>query len=659
MFYYNLQVASKKGLYTYKSKEKIQIGTTCLVNFYNKEQLGLIISEINENDIDFDKNKIKEIQNVFYDDILSENVIKLIEWMKKYYISDYNLIIPAIKKLSYKDYLKIEKYKNEVEKIKLDELKNNNTILNEEQQKVYEEIISSDNKFFLLYGVTGSGKTEVYIKIIEENLKNDKETILLVPEIALTTQIMKRLKKEFGNNVVIYNSKITPKQKTMAYLKVKQGKAKVIVGTRSALFLPTNKLATIIIDEEHENTYKQDDNINYNAKTVAFKKASLENAKVILSSATPSFESLHLVETGILKQLNITKRYNNASLPNYEIKEIKNFSEIINDEILDKIADKLKKNEQVIILYNRKSYSILLKCPNCEEIKMCPNCSSKLNYLKSKNILRCNHCNYIEEYSEICNNCNSKMIKQGIGTEKIEEKLMEKFGNEILRMDSDTMSTNNKLEEAYRIFLNKEKKILLGTQMIAKGFHFPDVTLVIVLNLDQILSIPDFRNGEKTFQLVMQASGRAGRGNKSGTVLIQTFDKDIEMIKFIEKNDYIGFFKRQEIYRKAFFLPPFSKLIKISIINKVEKIALQESNLINTLIKEYITKSKYNYSDSINIKEPEPAPIYRINKLFKFNILIYLNNKDYNNIKQILKYIKENIELKSTIHFDVEPLNLM
>lgn len=659
MNYYNLQVSSYKGLYTYCSVEDIEIGTCCIVNFRNKKELACILEKTN-----FNQNikNIKEIEEILYDDKIDSKIFELIKWIKEYYISEYHLILPSIINLNYKNYDKIKKYKEEIilenEKIKIKKNKEN-IILNDEQNKISNEIINSDFNNFLLYGITGSGKTEIYISVIDYYIKNKKSVILLVPEIALTEQIIKRFSDKYDENIIVFHSKLTTKKRLKAFQKAKTKDFCIVIGTRSSLFLPVKNLGLIIIDEEHESTYKQEDNITYNAKSVALKRAMLENSKTLFGSATPSFESLYLASTGKFKRLDLLARYNNSSLPEYEIKEITSVDDMIDDKILEKISQKLYKDEQVIVILNRKSYSVVVECENGHK-KKCPNCSINLNYLKSKNILRCTHCNYIEKYSENCLECGHKYIKKGIGTEKVEEILDKYFGEDILRMDSDTMTTDKKLKDAYEMFKNKEKKILIGTQMIAKGFHFKDVTLVIVVNSEQTLNISDFRNSEKTYQLILQASGRAGREEKKGKVVLQTFDKNSKFISQIVENDYLKFYEDQIYYRELFFLPPISKMIKITLLSKNDEKTRKESiKFYNDLNKIY-NNVKNEFSSDFNISPPEKSPIHKLNKKYRYNMYIYGNKNDYNKIKKILRYLKNKEEIyESDIYIDVEPLNLI
>lgn len=659
MNYYNLQVSGYKGLYTYCRKEKIEAGTCCIVNFRNKKELACVIEETNFNG---EIKKIKEISEIIEDEKIEKNIMELIKWIKEYYVSEYNLIIPSVINLNYKNYDKIQKYKEEIKKeeeTKKIRKKVENIVLNEEQKKISDEIINSSDKNFLLYGITGSGKTEIYLSVIDYFVENKKSVILLVPEIALTEQIIKRFSEKYYDDIIIFHSKLTTKTRLKAFQKAKLKEFSIVIGTRSSLFLPVNNLGLIIVDEEHESTYKQEDTVTYNAKSVALKRAIIENAKTVFGSATPSFESLYLSSINQFKRLDLLTRYNNSSLPSYEIKEITSTENMIDEKILEKISEKLYKDEQVIVILNRKSYSVVVECENGHK-KKCPNCSINLNYLKSKNILRCTHCNYVEKFNDKCEECGEKYLKKGIGTEKVEEILDKYFGEDILRMDSDTMTTDKKLKEAYNMFKNKEKKILIGTQMIAKGFHFKDVTLVVVVNAEQTLNISDFRNSEKTYQLIMQASGRAGREDKKGEVLLQTFDKNSKFISQIVENDYLKFYEDQIYYRELFFLPPISKMIKITVLNKTDEIAKKESLLLYRNINKIYLGIKDKFSQDFNISEPEKSPIHKLNKKYRYNVYIYGNKDDYNKIKKILRYIKNNEEIyNSDIYIDVEPLNLI
>ena len=335
----------------------------------------------------------------------------------------------------------------------------------------------------------------------------------------------------------MWHSKLTKKAKYEYYKLLEQGKIKVVLGARSAIFTNVKNLKYIIIDEEHETTYKQEESPRYHVKNVAIKRALLENAKVVLGSATPSFDTMYQVKSGDIVYHRLTKRYMGAKLPTYIVKDISNEKDFLTQELIENINEKIEKEEQVILLFNRKAYSVLVKCRDCKREMECDKCSCKLTYYKS-GILKCNECGTTYNMVKSCKYCSSiKLDKIGVGTEKLEEKLKELFDeNKILRMDADSMTSKTKIDKAYQDFLSKKYDILIGTQILAKGFHFPDVTLVGILNADQMLSFPDYRAFEKSFQLITQASGRAGRSKKSGEVFIQTFNPDSILIKSVVNN---------------------------------------------------------------------------------------------------------------------------
>lgn len=322
-----------------------------------------------------------------------------------------------------------------------------------------------------------------------------------------------KIKKVFGENVALIHSKMSSKKRKEEWERIYTGKVKVVLGARSAIFAPVKNLAYIIIDEEHENTYKQEDNARYHTRNVAFKRAMIENAKVILGSASPSFESFYYAQSGKIKLLELKNRYNNAKLPEVKIIDLEKEEDILSKELLEEISKTLDKKEQVILFLNRKSYSLLLKCHDCSQKHKCKNCSSNMRYFKKENVLRCIHCNYETKLIKKCSCCGSEKIEfLGEGIEKVEEKLVQYFGQEnILRIDGTNIKTVTELESKFKDFKNQKYKIMIGTQIIAKGLDFPNVTLVGIINAEQSLQLPDFRQGERTFQLILQASGRAGR----------------------------------------------------------------------------------------------------------------------------------------------------
>ena len=640
--YYQIYVQKRKSTYTYSSDIELSIGTYCEVDFANSKLLGIVIRESKKEDIgDF---KIKSINKVLSNiSKIPENILNLAIFINTYYITDFFASLALIGPYDKMSLESIEKL--EIEDIDIKE----DVELSEKQYKIYSEIVNSKELYFLLHGITGSGKTQIYIKLIIEALKRKKGSIFLVPEISLTTQMVSGLKKIFGDNISIIHSKMSSSKKKEEWEKIYSGKTRIVIGARSAIFAPVKDLGYIIIDEEHENTYKQEDNARYHTRNVALKRSMLEGCKVIFGSATPSFETYYYAQNGQIKLLELNERYNGASLPEVEVVNLENEEGYISKILLENIKDTISRGEQVILILNRKSHSIQVKCYDCNEKLKCPRCSVNLQYYKQTNKLKCSHCEYSTNMYKKCPNCESdKFNFLGMGTEKLEEELDELFGKEnILRMDSTTMKTNKLLKKAYTDFINQKYQILVGTQIVAKGFHFPNVTLVGVINSDQILQFSDFRAGEKTFQLVTQAAGRSGRGDKKGKVIIQTYNSDSNLIESIKNSDFKRYYEEDMALRELVKLPPFVKYIKIIVSSKNEEKSKRKILDIYALVYD-----KFNY-----VSHPDKANIYKLNDDYRNVIYIKTNNKEMMKNRSLLKSIKDQSNSSIRVLIDVDPLS--
>lgn len=640
--YYQIYVKKRRSTYTYSSDKELEIGTYCEVDFAKSKLLGIVIRESKKEDIgDF---KIKSIDKVLLDiPKIPENILNLAIFINTYYITDFFASLALVGPY---DKMSLESIKKlEIEDVDIKE----EICLSEKQFEIYNEIINSKESYFLLHGITGSGKTQIYIKLIIEALNRKKGSIFLVPEISLTTQMVNGLKKIFGDNISIIHSKMTPAKKKAEWEKIYSGKSKIVIGARSAIFAPVNNLGYIIMDEEHENTYKQEDNARYHTRNVALKRAMLEDCKVIFGSATPSFETYYYAQKGSIKLLELNERYNGATLPEVEVVNLEDEEGYLSKTLLKNMKETISKGEQVILILNRKSHSIQVKCHECNEKLKCPRCSVNLQYYKQINMLKCSHCEYNVKMYEKCPNCeSSKFNFLGMGTEKLEEELEELFGKEnILRMDSTTMKTNSLLKKAYTDFINQKYQILVGTQIVAKGFHFPNVTLVGVINSDQILQFSDFRAGEKTFQLVTQAAGRSGRGDKKGKVIIQTYNSDSNLIESIKNSDFKRYYEEDMSLRELVKLPPFVKYIKIIVSSKKEEKSKKQINDIYSLVYD-----KFDY-----VSQPDRANIYKLNDDYRNVIYIKTNNKEMMKNRSLLKSIKDQSNSSVRVLIDVDPLN--
>lgn len=638
--YYNIQLKKMNMLFTYQSDEEIKLGTYCIVDYNNKKMEGIVVEKVNVLKKEFN---IKSIEKVL-DKRLDEKLFLLMQFIHNYYIEPYGNLLSIIEKPEKKEYKDIKENNTKIEEVHL----------SDEQQKVYLDIVNSSKTVHLINGVTGSGKTQIYIKLIQKALKEDGSAILLVPEITLTSQLKKNLEKALGQNIALWHSKLTKNAKIKYFNLIEEKKIRVILGARSAIFSNLSNLKYIIIDEEHESTYKQDEAPRYHVKNVAIKRALLENAKVVLGSATPSFETMYQVKNKDIEEHILKNRYNGAKLPEYIVKDISEEKDFLTDELIERINEKLKNKEQVILLLNRKAYSIILKCRECKKNMECDICTFSLTYYKN-NILKCNQCGKTYKMMTRCKYCGSeKLEKKGTGTEKLEERLKEIFDEDrILRMDADSMTSKTKIDKAYQDFLNNKYDILIGTQILAKGFHFPNVTLVGILNADQMLSYPDYRAYERSYQLIAQASGRSGREGKKGQVFIQTYDKDSILINSIITNDYNLIYEEQMKLREKLGYPPYKKHIKILFTDTNEN----RLNKIASSCYQYILNKLGTYAKIYPVAK---CMVYKASKRYRVNINILYDRKNDKVIKKIIRKLIENRNrIVTRILVDVDPNNML
>jgi len=530
--------------------------------------------------------------------------------------------------------------------------------LTSEQQKVVDEVIANDSNNYLLYGVTGSGKTEVYMEIIDFYLREGKTCIVLVPEISLTPQMIQRFSERFGDMIAAIHSGLSDGEKYDEWRRIVRGEASIVIGARSAIFAPLKNIGVIIMDEEHSESYKQSDsNPRYHARDIAFLRAKTHHCSIIFGSATPSLESMARALKGVYKLLELPHRVNGKSLPHVDIIDMniasKKMKGYFSFELKNAVDKCLSRNEQVILLLNRRGYSSFITCKNCGYTFKCPNCDISLTYHKSSNTLRCHYCGYGEKVYDQCPKCSEPSLnKLGVGTQKIEEELQNIFPNsKILRMDYDTTSRKGMHEKMIEDFKNYQYDILLGTQMVAKGLDFSNVTLVGVINADTTLNIPDFRSSENTFSLLSQVAGRSGRSNKEGKVIIQTFNPDHYAIYYSSKYDYLSFYKKEMNIRKQLKYPPYFYLSIIRINGKDSNIVYQESLKIKRSLERNL--------DHVIILGPSVASIFRVNNIYRYQILLKYKNEEeiYFIIEKIINHYKN--QSKVNVDVDFNPLQLL
>jgi len=554
--------------------------------------------------------------------------------------------------------------------------------LNSDQKNVLKEINSSLGKFktFLLFGVTGSGKTQVYIEAIQNVLNNNKTAIVLVPEISLTPQLIHRFKTYFGDIIGVIHSKLSDGQRFDVYQRIRSGEIKIVIGARSALFAPLNDLGIIIVDEEHDHSYKQTEkNPKYNARDSAIVRAKLNNAVVVLGSATPSMESFYNYKAGKYCLVELPHRALKTRQPKVEIvnmlDELRNPSKykkyetqeqrVLSSRLISYIDSALKKKQAVILMQNRRGYSAYQQCLDCGTVKMCRNCDITMIYHKHKNNLRCHYCGSIETLLTNCEICGSNNLKLvGVGTEKIEEEIQRLFPEaRSMRMDADTVKGKDAHRKILKSFHEGEFDILIGTQMISKGLDFPNVYLVGVISADIGLFIPDFRASEKTFQLLMQVSGRSGRISDDGRVVIQTMNPENYIFPLVENHDFTGFFEKEIKHRQLHRYPPFSKMILIEV-SSPNQVSV---NNHSWKIYHYLNNRLIHWGNEIHIEllKPAPALIYKIKNTFRMHIILKVMKTTGDTISQSealvngLHEFTATLKLKSTerVNIDVDPLS--
>ena len=509
-------------------------------------------------------------------------------------------------------------------------LKNN---LNEEQKNVFEGLLKSykDNKFniSLLYGVTGSGKTEVILNLMDYVIKTGKSVIYMLPEILLTGQFVDMFRARYADKVAVIHSGISEWERFDAWKKISNGEIKVVLGTRSAVFAPVKNLGLIVVDEEHEFTYKSENSPRFNAKEVAKYRCKINGGMVLFSSATPSFETYCKAKNGIYDLYTLKNRYGACNLPDVEIIDMnKEFKSLevnqISGKLLKSLKNNLEKGNQSIIFINRRGYNTFAKCMECGEVLMCPNCSVSLNYHKANGRLMCHYCEFSEKITEKCPSCGGKICYSGLGTQKIEDVLTKTFPKaRILRMDSDSKIYNL---AGFKKFAEGKYDILIGTQMISKGFNFPGVTLVGVISADSLLYGSDFRSFERAFSLFTQVIGRAGRKKLPGKAIIQSFSPENEVLKFASSQDYESFFESEIKMRKLMLYPPYSDICVVGFSDKKEENVISASKEFFKILKNVASK---NYSGlPLRILPPGSEIIKKVSSKFRYKIIIKCKNTD-------------------------------
>ncbi len=542
----------------------------------------------------------------------------------------------------------------------------NSVELNDEQSKAVEEIWSSflhkDSQTVLLHGVTGSGKTEVYREVVLRVLQGGGDVILLVPEISLTSQIAKVFLEQFGDVVGIIHSGIKMNEKLELWQRILGGEKRIVIGARSAVFAPLKNLSLIILDEEHDNAYKQDENPKYHARDVARKRMELRNGLVVLGSATPSLEAYTAAQRDVIKLVSINKRYNRSALPTVEIVDMKHElaqgnKSMFSYALRSKLEERISRGEQSILFLNRRGYSTFVFCRECGYVAKCPHCDVSLTYHNHKQDLQCHYCGHQQEVFHNCPECGSRYIRfYGQGTQKVEEEVSALFpGVEVLRLDADTAA--DKHRDVLERFRKQEVPILVGTQMLSKGLDFPNVTLVGVISADQLLNMPDFRSRERAFQLLTQVAGRAGRAQKPGEVIVQTYSPEDPAIIQASRHDYRNFFWEEIAYRKERKYPPFAHIIRVLLFHEKEENVIKAAHELAGFIR--LSRDDLKAED-YHILGPAPAVMSKLKNKFRWQVSVKGKNPEilrrivYNGVRV---FYKDTYSSGINLSIEVNPLS--
>ena len=508
---------------------------------------------------------------------------------------------------------------------------------------------------FLLQGITGSGKTEVYLRAADYVLRQGRQVLVLVPEIALTAQIVQRFQAWFQNEVAVVHSKLSQNERGDVWYKMRTGEANVLIGVRSAVFAPFKNLGLVIVDEEQENSYKQEERPAYHAREVARCRCKNNGAVLLLGSATPSLETYYRAVSGSIGHLKLTFRPGGSVLPAVDVVDMreelaqKNYS-VISRKLRREIVAAVHAGQQAVVLLNRRGYSTFVMCRDCGETLTCPHCAVSLVYHADEQVMRCHYCGNTYPIPQTCPACGSRRIKYfGSGTQKAEQEISRMPGVRVLRMDQDSTAAKLAHEEIISCFVKKEANVLLGTQMVAKGHDIPDVTLVGILAADSALNLPDFRASERGFALLTQAAGRAGRGDKPGRVVLQTYDPENEVINFAKKQDYETFAQRELIQRRALHYPPYGEIIKLTVIDKNEKKAWELGDEVTMFLRNRCETEQWERTE---IMGPFPSGVAKVRDLYRINIVV--KSMDMEKVKACLA--DSRFRTVKNIYFDVDPI---
>ena len=658
MYYLNIAPARPlTDILTYSYDEKLPIGARVEVSIGKSKCFGFVVGYSSDKPKDID---VKSLLSVPHDKpYFNERTLEFYRWVSEYYHYPLgemlSLTIPSF----------VPKRATKVGKGPTSIVEAGPLVdLTDEQKAALTFILSDKDQSLysgknLLHGVTGSGKTEVYIEAIKNEIKKGRGVLLIVPEIALTPQLIERVSVHFGGEISILHSEISKAEKYKHWMNLKEGKSLFCIGARSAIFSPMGDIGLIVVDEEQDSSYKQEDRLRYNARDLAFVLGKIHNSKVILSSATPSVESYHNAKEGRYSYITLNNRVRGLCLPSTVLVDLKKadmVSRNFSSELVKHIKETLAKKEQVILYINRRGYSNSIICNDCGQSISCPKCSITLTEHKNKRLLLCHYCGYERSLPNYCTACGSHELKAvGSGTERIYEEIETLFPNaRIARMDSDSVKGKNKLSDMIKKISNGDIDIVVGTQIVGKGHDFPEVNLVGIVNADVNLYVPDFRSAERTFHQIMQVSGRAGRASK-GKVVLQTYIPEHFAVRTAVDNNYNNFYEEELKNRNEVTYPPFTNLVDIKLSSSIKQEAAKTSSDVAKLVKNIIDKNGLK----VTMLGPSPSTILQINNRFRYHIL--LKCKSRASLNKLLKLFNSSYkrDRKTRINIDVDPYSLL
>jgi primosomal protein N' (replication factor Y) (superfamily II helicase) len=638
----------------------IKPGMRVLVPFGRQEIIGVVLEVATESKLELAK--LKPVLAVLDDEpLLPKTILNLITWVSNYYHHPIGDVVSNALPSFLREKTCIKKYACNKEELLKKHSKNPQTLqLNESQKHAVTAIKKHINEFktFLLDGVTGSGKTEVYLRVIAEIIAAKKQALVLVPEINLTPQTISRFSECFSVPIAVFHSRLTPRERLRSWLMAKDGVASIIIGTRSAIFAPLKNPGIIIIDEEHDLSFKQQSGLRYSARDLATMRGKLENIPVVLGSATPCLESFYNVKRKRYVELTLPERAGNAIHPSFHLVDMRNqkLKSGIAENLLSQIKKHLANNGQVLIFLNRRGFAPILICHHCGWVAGCKHCDARLTQHQKKHHLRCHHCGAVEKIPTKCPKCDSEnLLSLGTGTERVEAALQDLLPEaKLIRIDRDTTRRKNSLEEMLKNIHSQEYQILVGTQMLAKGHHFPDVTMVAILNVDQGLFSADFRASEHLAQLIMQVAGRAGRAQKPGEVYLQTHNPQHPLLLNLINKGYSGFVNNCLQERQAAQLPPYSYLALLHVESKEKEAALKFLILL-------CSKVENSFADSIEIFGPIPAVMERKAGYFRAQLLLQSKNRQMlQQALDVLLGVIDELKPKRSLRWflDIDPVEL-